>query len=186
MRGLSADERINLGTGASDMTSAYRTEEVPPPQYVCIVCFKGASMSPGPCMACCAAPLHSIDEIEVTDEIRKHADKVLSRRRRNETALIVSSAALLSIGLFGTLLVTGVYDLDIHTHHSSARGGMGDLWPLGVSFAVFFMLFLIGYPRVFKRSALASAFDPMTAPIATVLEWVGFKQPAPISNKTEP
>jgi len=146
------------------------------PLFVCIVCFQQLNTSGGTCPRC-ASPLLPLDDLEVVDELRKRAKKIMSRLERTQMALIGGGAGVLSTAFFGVLLVTGAYDIDIHSHYGGFRG-MGEWWPWVVSFSVLVVFLAWAHPRVFKRASMAMRFDPDEASVPSLLSWLGLSAPS--------
>ena len=158
------------------MSEPYRTADGSP-LFVCIVCFRQLDTAEGTCPRC-AAPLLSVDDPEVVDELRKHARRVLSRLERTQMAIVGGGAGVVAAGFFLALLVTGVYDIDTHSHSGYYRG-IGQSWPFVVSFGVLFVLFASAYPKVFKGAAAKMKFDPDEATVPNLLGWLGLDATKP-------
>jgi len=161
----------------------FRTEEEPLPRFVCIVCFKGWSLSAGPCMACSAAPLVPLDDPDAVVELRRHIQKVQSRRLAREWAVILIGSGLIAGAFFAWLLAAGYYDISTRPH---AMGRGGDFFPF---FIPWFVLIALGgtlYPKMAKGSAMASTFKPLEATVPSLLKRLGLGRKPATPNVANP
>ena len=93
----------------------YRGGDGRPPQFVCIACYRTASVDePGMC-SLCGAPRLPLDREEVRKEVRRHIEQARQRASRRRVVFAFVGFSLLSILIYGALGFAGV--IDLHRPH---------------------------------------------------------------------
>lgn len=157
----------------------YRVED-PRPDRICIVCYRTVGLGASTC-GDCGAPLVPLDTPEVVAELRRRA-KVRKDGPKKRRELVLSIVAfVLSLVVFTLLVVAGVYDLGKHMDNSTTPGDLIELWPLILLFLGFAWILtkLTDALGLFRPLPGSDAFDPETADVPALLEWLGLTDTNP-------
>jgi len=144
----------------------YRADD-PRPTHVCIACYRTVGYGPGVC-GHCGSPLLSLEEPDVITELRKHAGRKKQSIARRQGLFLVGTAGAGALGIFVTLLATGVYDMPKHAQSTSLGS---DFWLLLVLFGALIipLAYAVRRLRLFEPKGWVDGFDPDTAELPALL-----------------
>jgi hypothetical protein len=145
----------------------YRASDDPPPRFVCVSCYRTASLNAGNCSRC-SAPRVPLDGDEVRDDLRAHVVRAQQRAAGRRLTLTFVAFTALAIGVYVLLVAVGV--VDAHQPYRFRH--------LPINEAVFFPLWLaclFGGGFAVDRVACRRRprIDAATARIPELLGWIG-------------
>lgn len=149
------------------MSHPYRAGEEPPPRFVCVSCYRTASLAASGCSRC-GAPRIPLDGEQVRDDVRAHVDRAQQRAAGRRLTLTFVGFTALAIVLYALLAVLGV--VDANQRHRFRHLPMNE--------SVFFPLWLaclFGGGFVVDRVARRRRprIDTATASTQDLLGWLG-------------
>lgn len=140
----------------------YRAAADPPPQFICVACYRTASVEGGNCSKCGSVRV-PLENEDVKADVRAHAERVRQRLFNRGVAVTVIGSTLAAVAVYAVLVQLHV----IAFRWVSFRGPdwLAPIWIVCVC-AGGALYALIGRRR-------SRAVDAFSAPIADLLEFLG-------------
>lgn len=167
----------------------FRARDEHAPQYLCPLCYRSASvLAAGVCRRC-NVPRVPLDNPQVRDDVRAHAQKILQRRQNREWVAVFGVSVALTLVAYYVGWRLGPLRGEFGIANGSYHIG---LVPAAIAVTILFLVALVYFTVFRKRSATVvvaereaesaqgdsasprgSGIDPDNLRFAELLRWLG-------------